>query len=385
MNPASGIQEVIEHETPSKVVIEYKPKYDANDPRAPLEVAVLDAMKDGPVIIPILSVPVHPDQFSVNRDSPSEEITEEFNEIDRQELDLKTKEEVVVINGEKIVIHTVENFGSNEEIEAAEKALEEEKARMRMYVVAEYNHMSSIPDKWVDSKGNKFIPVDGGNLLDGVVGGAVGFRLKETDVQKHYGHVVLNRPEGFSARRNVPDNEWKRWPELSRELSNWGNKQLSECSGKAGCKEAIDWLLAIDHIKGEAREYTLSDGGKLRHVQGGARATKAVLEKCMSECTDGDVADEMKFHLWISVQKDGTVRVLHGGDSFYSGIDSVTLVDHYCDSQCGAAWTEYPSVVSAKGQTFIVGHYSGGTLSGYLVYQVLPDELRVVGRFAWGS
>lgn len=375
----SGVLSV-SNETPVPAQIEFKPKFKATDPAAPIEVAVLDVMKtcqhcadawrfpnevavldlantpdskgnnDVRVIIPVVSVPMHPEQFSVSRDD-GVDIAEKFEEaIDRQGVndDLKIEESEVVVN-------------------------------VRKLVVAEYNHMSSIPDVWVDSEGNEYTPIGAGQFFHEVAGGAVGF-ISEEYVPN--GRVVLNRLEGFAAKRDVPSSEWKKWPGLLRELSDWGKKQLDACQDKIGCKKEIDWLIAPEHLEGLAYEYSVAGGRKLRFVQGGARGTKAVLEECRFNCTDRTVVDELRINLWMYANADGTTQALRGGGA---GFDSIVLVDHYCESQCGAGWTGLPSVISSNGQTVIVGSYSGGTLRGYIVFEVLPNELKYVGRFAWGS
>lgn len=371
--PASGV--VSEAEEPRPLPRDFfKPKFEASDPAAPIEVAVLSGMGGKIFILPILSIPLHPEQFPDGQNHREGAMS----------MFAVSPLTALPAPDESAVQATPES-----EVQATSESEDQEIVRREELYVAQQNYMSSLPRSWVDFSGNHYAPNGAAARDDGVIGGALGFELKDAIPENKQGEarerLVLNRAEGFPARRSVPVTEWKRWPELSRELSGWSKRQLDACQDKAKCKKAIDALIAPARMEGVAYEYSISDGSKLRYVEGKSRAKTSVLEECQANCGSEKPADELQFHLWMYVNADGSVQALHLGEGFYTGLDSPVLVDHYCDSQCGAAWRGPPSVVSWNGQTFIVGSYTGGTLYGYQVYEVLPGRLRNVGRFAWGS
>lgn len=130
------------------------------------------------------------------------------------------------------------------------------------------------------------MPDDGDAFPNEEDGWVVGFRLKEV------GHVpnsriVLNRQDGFAAQRIVPDNEWKKWPVYTQELKAWEKGHLNACQDKVGCKEVLDRLYATEYIKGVAYEYKLTNGSRLKYVQGGSKATKAALSS-RPDCSSVD-------------------------------------------------------------------------------------------------
>ncbi len=337
----------------------YKPKFNASDPAAPLEVSVLTSLGEGGVfILPIMSIPLHPEQFPRG---------------------LNGREKTMFMSLIAPLIALPQSADQSEPISPEEE--EREVKRRGELLVAQTNKMSSVPETWLDSEGNRYEADGAAPRDDGVVGGALGFELRSApkkEKQRLVNRMVLNRVEGFPARRTVQDNEWKQWKGLTDELSAWSKKQISECSDQLDCRKAVGWLTALEHIKGEAYEYRLGDGRKLRYIQAESKSKKSVLERRDEVSTDqGDV---LQISLWMLANTDGAVRVLRG-DQW----SSVGLEDHFCDSQCSARWTGHPEVVSWQDQSFIVGAYSGGTLYGYVVFEVLPEKLRYVGRFAWGS
>lgn len=378
--PASGIQESTKSEIHSKVIIN-KPKYAANDPDAPLEVGVIHFIEEFravtppghdpeyvPMVMPLFSVPKHPKQFPTKEFLKSEQ-HDDTNSNDVDKFD--AIENLTVDDGREM---------DPEDI----KALDEEKVSMRMRLIAEYADMSSIPNAWVNSKGKRYIPFDGGQFGALAMDYAIGFRISNPDISdKSNGQVVLSRPEGFPLARLVPQNEWKQWPEFQQELKKWSIGQLEDCKNLPKCKKATDWLVMPEHIEGEAYEYKIDGGRKLQYIQALSRGKgKGVLGYLAEHSAGARKADELQVSLWRLVNSDGSARVLTNGEV---SPPAVSLVDHYCEAQCTADWRGMPTVISWKGFTYVVGASSRGTLHGYVVLEVLPNELKFVGSVDWGS
>lgn len=378
--PASAVNEASAVVSASGVVVNpgemralpvdfLKPKFEASDPAAPLEVAVLCQLgAEKMFILPIMSIPMHPEQFPNGRNNREGSMS------------------MIMISQ----LIALPDLGESDEPMTAEKEEQELLKREELFVAQE-NYMSSIPKSWVDYASNRYTPKGAAARDDGVVGGALGFELMSVGTTqengyKLHGQILLNRADGFPPERVVSPNEWKQWPEFLQELKYWTGIELGNCENLEVCKKAVEWLALPKHINGMAREFSLVDGRKLQFVQASSKTNgKGVLGNTPEYVGENTEPDEMQANLWRIVNMDGSAKLLRTRENISGNIDDSVLVDHYCGSQCSYKWSGSPSVISAKGRTFIIGGFSGGTLYGYLILEVLPTELVYIGKFAWGS
>ncbi|HEY6095588.1 MAG TPA: hypothetical protein VIU93_11620 [Gallionellaceae bacterium] len=341
----SGVSEVSKKANRSEY-IEEKMNSEVSDPNAPLEAAVLY----GGVVLPVLSIPSRQGQFLAQSDFESQ-------------------------------------HRSRRGISSCAVG---DWCKTSIALVAKHHHMGSIPVSWFDSKGHVY-EVEGGVYVVSDTGNFVGFSLRPassgSEEKITEDRVLLSRKDGFAAVKTLPPSEWKDWPEFRQEINSWKSKQLSKCNSKNACKEAVNWLTSEKHIQGEAVEFQISDGRKLQFLRAtSSTQSGGVLVPKPIYIQDVTPPDSLHTNLWRLVNTDNSVRVLRiSNESWLADLGNTILNDPYCENQCGPSFTGRPEVISAKGRTYIFGSYSGGTVSGYLFFEVLPTELRFLERYRGGS
>lgn len=376
--PASAVNEASAVVSASGVVVNsgemrappvdfFKPKFEASDPAAPLEVAVLCQLGAEKVfILPIMSIPMHPEQFPNGRNNREGSMS------------------MIMISQ----LIALPDLGESNEPMTAEKEEQELLKREELFVAQE-NYMSSIPKSWVDYAGKRYISNGAAARDDGMVGGALGFTLKD-DLSREkqdelIGRVLLNRAEGFLTERSIPVGEWRQWAELTQELRSWAIEEMDSClADKEKCKKEIDWLVKPEHINGKAGEFKLADGRKLQYINASSIASIGVVSSALRFNKDIPQAgtDVLKINMWRLINTDGSVQILRGGNNNEARSYIDVCIDD-CKSQKFSRWTG--RVIFANGQIYIIGGYYDGHTYGYLITEVLSKELKPVGGFSWGD
>jgi len=332
--------------------IAFTPKYEASDPNAPIEAAVLT----GGVILPVLSIPSNRRQLSAlnsRRYSPTpHELT----------MDNLTRS---CIPSEYVCDPSVR-------------------------VLAKHYYMSSIPDRWFDAEGNVY-ESRGVKFNFSERRSSIGFNFQSEDQKSGKSvdtdRVLLSRKEGFGFVRTLPASEWQEWPEFRQELQSWAKQYFSKCSSVPDCEKSISWLSSSKNFHGEAREFELQDGRKLQFLQAESQTEgDGVLIHKPAYVGEYAPPDTLTTNLWRLVNTDGSVHILRINDGGWLDVLGNTVLNvPYCESQCDPSWTGNPEVISADGGTFVFGPYAGGTVNGYLFLEVLPTELKFLGWYRWGS
>ena len=326
-----------------------KMQFDATDPKAPLEVAML---YEG-VVMPVFSISNDPPQFM----------------------------------GQSVPLSL-----SNSEQEERLNCGPEIWCKLPLLLMARHHGLNSLPLNWFDAAGKAY-EVSDGAYFEADTGNIVGFNLKVPHKalvrREDNGRVLVNKMGGFSAARVLGEAEWKSWTELQHEIHAWEKEMISSCKSnksKLNCMQSVNWLVGINTIQGSAKEYLLKNGTKLQHLQAESHSKgEGVLTHKPDFAGDFTSPDSLKINLWRLVSADGSVRVLKIDDDWLAVLGNTKLIDPYCESQCGPSWGGELEVISTVDRSFIIGPYSGGTVSGFLFFEVLPNQLKFLGWYRWGS
>jgi hypothetical protein len=238
-------------------------------------------------------------------------------------------------------------------------------------LVGEHHYMAKVPTSWWDSRGDSY-RVLGGRYFQHTPGSGIGFDLGPHRGKAKSPIVVLTSETraSFSDVQVVEPRVWRRWPELAQELAAWRKSEIKHCSEAASC---VTNLASAARMRGAGLEYRLPDGRRLQLLRATSRPPGAA---------SGTPQPFALAILWRIVAPDGTARVLRDDKEWLTG---VTTASDDCASQCRWNWDARPEVFSLSGRTFVFGPYSGGTVEGYQFIEVLPQKLKLLGWYRWGS